>query len=97
MIETQVSMSEIAEVSAAKITNKKNSTPITGAKSPNDANICGSTINMRPGPEFSVTASGEPSATNAAGTIMRPAKNETPISKPATRIALEVSESRCFM
>ncbi len=45
----------------------------------------GSVMNISEGPAFAATASLDPMATNAAGTIMRPARKETPRSKPPMR------------
>ena len=52
------------------------------------ANTAGSVMNMSDGPDLAATASPEPMATNAAGTIMRPARNDTPTSKPPMRTTL---------
>ena len=86
MMETQVSVSEIALVSAAKNTKRKKTNPTMVATCPMSANTSGKMMNMSEGPEFCATASPEPIATNAAGTIMRPARNDTPKSKQPMRV-----------
>ena len=87
-MEVQVSVSEMALVKAANSTSRKNRKPTTVAAPPISANTVGRMTNMSDGPELAATASPEPMATNAAGTIMRPARNDTPMSKPPMRATL---------
>ena len=90
-IDTSASVRLMALVSAAKNTSRKNTKPMTVAKVTSIVlNTSGRVMNMSDGPDFAATASAEPMATNAAGTIMRPAKNETPKSKPAMRVTEDV-------
>ena len=73
-IDTTVSISEMDEVRAARSTMKKNRTPI---KVPPNmvSKIPGSVSNIRPGPLDSIFP-----LTNAAGTIINPARKATPVS-----------------
>ena len=87
-MEVQVSVSEMALVKAANSTSRKNRKPTTVAAPPISANTVGRMTNMSDGPELAATASPEPMATNAAGTIMRPARNDTPTSNPPMRVTL---------
>ena len=48
---TSVSMMEMQEVSAAKATMTKKTSPITGPATPMEANTFGSDTNIRLGPE----------------------------------------------
>ncbi len=80
----------MALVSAANSTSRKNKKPITAAMPSMSTNTLGSVMNMSEGPALPATASPEPMATKAAGTIMRPARNDTPISKPPMRTTEEV-------
>ena len=79
IMETIVSINEIADVSAAKNTRIKNKVPIT---LPNLIllNTLGSVINIKPGPALRVSGS-PPENANTAGMIIRPARKATPVSK----------------
>ena len=74
-MDTHVSVSEMELVSAANTTSRKNKKPMIDAMPPICSNTSGKIMNMSDGPDFDATASAEPMATNAAGTIIRPAKN----------------------
>ena len=88
IMDTHVSVSEMALVSAAKSTSRKNRKPTIVAASPMPPKTPGNVMNIRDGPEFDATASPDPMATKAAGTIISPARNDTPMSKPPMRVTL---------
>ena len=89
-MDTHVSVSEMALVSAANSTSRKNKKPMMVAMPPMSTNTVGSVTNMSEGPALAATASPEPMATKAADTMSRPAMKETPKSKPPIRTTDEV-------
>ena len=84
-MDTHVSVSDIAEVSAAKITSRKNRNPTSTATSPMRLKMSGRMTNMSDGPDFAATASLDPIAANAVGTITKPAKKAKPASNSSMR------------
>ncbi len=79
-IDTTVSISEIADVNAAKSTNAKNSAPkIPPPTLPNVANTCGKATNISPGPCPNVSGL-PPEKVYAAGIIISPDKIAIPVS-----------------
>ena len=92
-MDTSVSVSEMALVSAANSTSRKNRKPMMAAMPPMSANTVGNVMNMSEGPAFEATASPEPMATKAAETMSRPAMKDTPRSKKPMRVTDEVKLS----
>ena len=77
-IATMVSISEIAEVIAARNTIKKNAVPIIVPPGI-ESNTLGSVTNISPGPCPSALSS-PPEKAKTAGIIIRPARNAIPVS-----------------
>ena len=88
MLETQASVRLIALVRAANSTSKKKTKPTIWPAKPMSENTCGKVTNMSEGPALAATASAEPSAMKAPGTIMMPARKLTMKSKLTIRAAL---------
>ena len=85
-VDTLVSNSDIALVSAAKKNIRKNAMP-TAVPAPMLANILGSVMNVSDGPAFSVAMS-PPEKANTAGIIIRPDSSAMPVSNTSTCLVL---------
>ena len=81
-VETALSVSAIALVSAANSTRTKNRIP-TALPKPISANIFGIVLNISDGPEFSALGS-PPEKAKTAGIIMSPASIAIPVSNSST-------------
>ena len=81
-MDTTVSIREMADVSAANSTSRKNSAPTIWPNWPPPmlSNTLGRVWNISPGPDCMADWS-PPEKTNTAGTIIRPARRATPVSK----------------
>ena len=78
MLDTIASMTDTAEVTAAKITIKKKRIPTTGPAFPMAAKTLGRETNIKPGPALIPSF---PIKVNTAGTIIKPARRATTVSK----------------
>ena len=76
--ETTASMMDTDEVSAAKATITKNTVPTTAPTPPIASKILGREMNIRLGPALMPSV---PMNVYTAGTIIRPARNATSVSK----------------